>query len=81
MIWRRQKLQQTTLVVEGIRCNHCETSIKFSPSKIPGVKRVRIHKRRQMMIEFDPDELVSHQLLVIAIQKTGYQIEKISDID
>jgi len=80
-MWKRKKFQQTTLLVEGIRCNHCESSIKLALSNIPGVRRVKITKREQVIIEFDTDEKVSEHLLVSAIQKVGYQLKNNSEIE
>jgi copper chaperone CopZ len=81
MMWRRKNFPQTTLLVKGIRCNHCESNIKLALSKISGVRRVKISKREQVMIEFDTDEMVSHHRLVSAIQNVGYQLKSISDAE
>ena len=75
MIGFRKKRLQTTLSVAGIRCNHCESSIKIALGKIPGVKRVKVSKREQVMIEFDAAENVSHHQIVSIIEEAGYQVK------
>ena len=74
MIGFRKKRLQTTLSVAGIRCNHCESSIKLALSKIPGVKRVKVFKRERVMIEFDAASQVSERELAAIIESTGYRV-------
>lgn len=75
MTKKRKNLHQTTLLVKGIRCNHCESSIKIALKKIPGVKRVRVQKRRQVVIDFELPDEIAHPQFVSAIKNAGYDIE------
>ena len=74
MISARNKRSQTTFSVDGIRCNHCESSIKLALAKVPGVKRVKVHKRKQVVIELDANHLPSNLDLVTAIENAGYRL-------
>ena len=74
MIGLRKKRSQITLSVAGIRCNHCESSIKLALGKTPGVRRVQISKREQVVVEFDPTSQVSGGELISIIEKAGYRV-------
>ena len=76
MISTRNKRSQITFLVDGIRCNHCESSIKLALSKVPGVKRVKVRKRRQVVIELDIDHKTSRLDLEAAIENAGYWLIK-----
>ena len=71
----QKKWAQTIITVDGIRCNHCESIIKIALGKIPSVKRIKISKRKQVMIEFDPADQNIHEQIVTTIQNAGYQVE------
>jgi copper chaperone CopZ len=74
MITNRNKRSQTTFSVDGIRCNHCESSIRLALSKVPGVKRVNIRKRKLVVIELDINHPPSNFDLVTAIENAGYRL-------
>lgn len=76
MISARNKRSQTTFSVDGIRCNHCESSIKLALSKVPGVKRVKVRNRKKVVIEFDIDHKISCLDLAAAIENAGYRLLK-----
>jgi copper chaperone CopZ len=60
--------------VDGIRCNHCESSIKLALHKVAGVKRVKIRKRKQVVIELDANHPPSILDLATAIENAGYRL-------
>ena len=74
MIGSRKKRPQTTLFVDGIRCNHCESSVKLALAKVPGVKRVKVRKRKQVVIELDANHPPSNLDLATAIKNAGYRL-------
>ena len=74
MICPKKKSSQTTFSVDGIRCNHCESSIKLALSKVSGVKRVKIRKRKFVMIEWDANHPPLHHDLAAAIEKAEYRL-------
>ena len=74
MIGSRNKRPQTTLFVDGIRCNHCESSIKLALAKFPGVKRVKIRKRKLVVIELDANHPTTKLDLATAIENAGYRL-------
>ena len=74
MIFSKTKSSQTTFFVDGIRCNHCESNIKLALSKVPGVMRVKVLKRKQVVIELDVNLQTSHLDLAAAIENAGYRL-------
>jgi copper chaperone CopZ len=74
MMTSQHKQSQTTFCVAGIRCNHCESSIKLALQKVPGVKRVKVRKRKQVVIELDKNHKTSNLDLVTAIENAGYRL-------
>lgn len=80
MIWPRKNRSQITISVEGIRCNHCESTVRLALVKISGVQRVKIRQRKQVIIEFDPAELIDRSVLNATIENAGYTIIASEDI-
>lgn len=74
MTGSRKTPPHTTFSVDGIRCNHCESSIKLALSKVPGVKRVKVHKRKQVVIELDVNHTTTDADLAAAIENAGYRL-------
>ena len=74
MIGTRKTPPLASFTVDGIRCNHCESSIKLALAKVPGVKRVKIRKRKQVLIELDAKHPPSNFDLAIAIENAGYRL-------
>jgi len=74
MIWSRKKHSQITIPVAGIRCNHCESSIKLVLGKISGVGRVKIRLRKYVIIEYDPEKEIDQFELTTAIENAGYPV-------
>jgi copper chaperone CopZ len=74
MISSRNKRSQTPFFVDGIHCNHCESNIKLALRKVPGVKQVKVRKRKQVVIELDIDHKTSRLDLSAAIENAGYRL-------
>jgi copper chaperone CopZ len=74
MIWSRNKHFQITIPVAGIRCNHCESSIKLALGKISGVGRVKIRQRKYVVVKFDSEKEIDLSELTTAIENTGYSV-------
>ena len=74
MIGSRKTPPQITFTVDGIRCNHCESSIKLVLGKVPGVNRVKVRKRKLVVIELDANHIPSNLDLATAIEKAGYRL-------
>ena len=74
MIGSQKTPLHITFTVEGIRCNHCESSIKLALVKVPGVKRVKIRKRKLIVIELDANHPTSKLDLATAIKIAGYRL-------
>ena len=74
MIGSKRTQLHITLSVDGIRCNHCESSIKLALAKIPGVKRVKVRKRKLIVIELDANHPTSKLDLATAIENAGYRL-------
>lgn len=74
MIWRREKGPQFTFEVEGMRCGNCESNVKIALRKILGVRKVKIIKRRQVIVDLQPNKPISKTDLITAIENAGYVV-------
>ena len=74
MIGSRKTPPQITFNVDGIRCNHCESSIKLALGKVPGVNRVKVRKRKLVVIELDGNHIPSTLDLAAVIENAGYRL-------
>jgi copper chaperone CopZ len=74
MISSQKTPLRTTFTVDGIRCNHCESNIKLALSKVPGVKRVKVRKRKLVVIDLEVNHTISNLDLAAAIEDAGYQL-------
>ena len=62
------------LIVEGIRCAHCEATVKIAVGSLPGVWSVSIHQKKRVEVEIAPGETIQRSALVAAIEKHGYKV-------
>lgn len=79
MFASHKKSNTITLVVEGMRCTQCEATIKIALQKVPGVKRVSIQKRRNVIVEVQADQTDLTPALKKAIEQTGYQVVEMGE--
>jgi copper chaperone CopZ len=63
-----------SLEVEGIRCAHCESTIKIAVSKILGVRSVSICRNRHVEIKTAPGQPVSRAEVVAVLEEQGYRL-------
>lgn len=76
MFWNRKKGETIRFEVEGMRCTQCEATIKIALHKIPGVRRIGIHQKKQVTVDIAPDASVSRADLATAIERTGYRVKE-----
>jgi copper chaperone CopZ len=81
MIWSRKKGETLSFIVEGMRCAHCEATIKIALHSVPGVQRVEIRRRKIVRVEVDPGQPIPRAELLAAINRTGYQASELADGD
>lgn len=74
MIWSREKGPQITLEVEGMRCTNCEGSVKIALHKIQDVRKIKITKRKQVVVELKPNASVEKADLIAAIENSGFSV-------
>lgn len=75
----RKPGQTLRLAVEGIRCAHCEATVKIVVANLPGVRSVVIRREKQVDVEIAPGETVQRSDLVAVIEKHGYKVLEFND--
>lgn len=66
----------TDVVVEGMTCSHCESSIKNAVGALNGVEKVGVDlATKKVTVEFDP-EIVNGKAILDAIEDQGYNVTK-----
>jgi copper chaperone CopZ len=80
MIWSRKEIEEQTFLVEGMRCTNCESSVKIALHKVPGVRKIKIHQRKRVMVETLSEKQVSRAKLIAAIERTGYKVDTESNV-
>lgn len=74
MGWFRKSGPVLALTVEGIRCAHCEATIKIALGSLAGVRSVSIRQKKRVEVEIAPGETVPRSALAAAIEKHGYKV-------
>jgi copper chaperone len=68
-------MTQITLVVPGISCGHCKSSIEGSVASLDGVARAEVSvSKRTVDVEYDPAQL-DLAAIVNAIDDQGFEVE------
>lgn len=63
-----------TIVVPGINCDHCRTSIEGALAPLDGVARASVDiDARQVIVDYD-ETAIDRDALVIAIEDQGYEV-------
>jgi len=69
-------MRTDTLKVEGMVCGHCEIAVKDAVRKLPGIKKIKVSRRKkQAVVEYD-DEQVGVGDIRQAIVGIGYGAEE-----
>jgi copper chaperone len=68
-------MTQITLVVPGISCGHCKSSIEGAVASLDGVARAEVSvSKRTVDVEYDPAQL-DLAAIVSAIDDQGFEVE------
>ena len=68
-------MKQITLLVPGISCGHCKSSIEGAVASIDGVARVEVSViKRTVDVEYDPAQL-DLAAIVNAIDDQGFEVD------
>jgi|GEM_PF-741437 len=74
MGWFRKSGPVLALTVAGIRCAHCEATVKIALGSLPGVRSVSIRQKKRVEVEIAPGETIQRSDLIAAIEKHGYKV-------
>ncbi|WP_173916888.1 copper ion binding protein [Halobacillus sp. Marseille-Q1614] len=64
---------QTTLMVEGMTCGHCEKAVKGALKEIEGVQEVKVQLETGK-VEVEASDDVSKEVMKDAIEEQGYDV-------
>ena len=68
-------MKQITLLVPGISCGHCKSSIEGAVASMDGVARVEVSViKRTVDVEYDPAQL-DLAAIVSAIDDQGFEVD------
>jgi len=68
-------MKQITLLVPGISCGHCKSSIEGAVASMDGVARVEVSViKRTVDVEYDPAQL-DLAAIVNAIDDQGFEVD------
>ena len=68
-------MKQITLLVPGISCGHCKSSIEGAVASMDGVARVEVSVvKRTVDVEYDPAQ-VDLAAIVSAIDDQGFEVD------
>jgi copper chaperone CopZ len=76
MFSSQNKNPTITLTVDDLRCMQCEATIKIALQKVAGVKRVRIQRRKEVIVEVEALRPGIKEELIQAIEASGYRVMK-----
>ncbi|MBP5236494.1 MAG: heavy-metal-associated domain-containing protein [Clostridia bacterium] len=61
-----------TLSVDGMMCEHCQSSVEKALSSVPGVKKVKVDlKSKKATVE--SKEEISDTILIEAVKAAGFE--------
>lgn len=65
-----------TFTVEGMTCVSCETTIKLTLERTPGVHGAEVsYDRGEAVVKYDP-KMTTHDKVREAINSTGYTVKE-----
>ncbi|WP_082234561.1 copper chaperone CopZ [Halobacillus massiliensis] len=64
---------QTTLMVEGMTCGHCEKAVKGALQEIEGVEEVKVDLQTGK-VDVESEDNVSKDDMKDAIEEQGYDV-------
>ena len=68
-------MKQITLLVPGISCGHCKSSIEGAVASMDGVARVEVSiSKRTVDVEYDPAK-VDLAAIISAIDDQGFEVD------
>ena len=75
MVWNKKKDKNIiSLNVDGIRCTHCESTIKVALYKHTDIKRVTIKQMKSVQIELKDDSQLEFSDIENIIESVGYRV-------
>ena len=67
---------KTTIIVEGLKCHHCEMHVEETLKKIPGVKEAKADKDLKEVV-IDSDNAIEEAVIEKAVKEAGYTFKSI----
>lgn len=62
-----------TFSIQGMTCDHCAGRVEKAVTELPGIKKVKIHlKKNNGVVKFDESEVTSEEIAK-KITDTGYE--------
>ena len=69
-------MKKKIFIIEGMHCSSCAMTIDFDLEDIQGIsKAVTSYAKQETVVEFD-EAVVTEELIVQQIKKTGYTARK-----
>ncbi|OCA87157.1 copper chaperone CopZ [Pseudobacillus wudalianchiensis] len=69
-------MEQVTLYVQGMSCDHCVHAVESNVGKLNGVESVKVHLEENTVdVSFDPN-VVSIKDITDEIEEQGYDVEQ-----
>ncbi|WP_251861464.1 cation transporter [Clostridium sp. Marseille-Q2269] len=75
---KKSKGKEIELKVEGMRCAHCELTVKQALEKVEGVRKAKAsHFKKKAFVILEEGKDVPIFELIHAVKKTGYDASQI----
>lgn len=71
---------KTTMIVEGMRCEHCVKKVKEALEKVNNIKKVKVMLKEQQVITFSITKINEEEVRDI-IKNLGYEFVNIVSIE
>ena len=73
---KKKKVKRVKMTVHGMSCAHCEMRVKKALMEVAGVQDAEAsHVRKEAVVTVDPQQEVSNEALMAAVEGAGYQAE------
>jgi copper chaperone CopZ len=75
---KRQRGGTMELIIEGMTCGFCETTVQEALDKVDGVMKANVKlRKKRAYVTVDPEKNVKMEDLIKAVQEVGYEAKPV----
>lgn len=74
---KKESIMKQTFKITGMTCQHCVKNIETAVQELNGLKKIKIHLKKETALVHYNEEQLSSEAIINKITEAGYQAEVI----